>query len=138
MCVCGILAIQLNLPLTSLPPNANIPMQLESFGFLYPLLIMPRLEYHFVQPKTSVVSVIWPSLCWWHEHKDYGVGQTPANPSLRLVPALPVYHQFYQKIAGCIFFNARCGTSSTIRNKLSNSSWEWPKSLLTSGLKQKR
>ena len=26
-------------------------MQLESFGFLYPLLIMPRLEYHFVQPK---------------------------------------------------------------------------------------
>lgn len=61
---------------------------------------------------------------------------------LEIGTGLPVYHQvcLFEKCPVCIFFNTRPGTcgTSTIRNKLSNSSWEWPKSLLTSGLKQKR
>lgn len=59
-------------------PTANIPMQPESFGFLYPILIMPRREYHVMESGRarvglelafSMISSFFGG--WWHEHNDY-------------------------------------------------------------------
>lgn len=101
MCVWYIPAIQLNLPLAALPRPPTSQCNWN------PLVFFIHFSCHVSNSTSSnqkVWSVIWPSLCWWHEHNDF-CWPNSGQPSWDWY-GLPVYHQFFQKMPVAIF-NAR-------------------------------